>query len=114
MMTIIVMVDVFKETNSVFGSGLVWLYPRSAVYSERSLLCYSASRSAANSGLVNMVQSGLCIMHRLMPIAWLTLLYHLSAAILQSFVGSWYTPAQLGLLYQAIKSAITWLHREAS
>ncbi len=50
-----------------------------------------------------MVQSGLRIMHRLMPNAGLTLLYHLYAAVFAKLCRFLVFPAQLGLLYQAIK-----------
>lgn len=105
LMTIIVMVDVFKETNSVFGSGLVLALSSFGSVLGGAMAAFAIQRldllqTAAYSTWFRAVCAlciGLCQSLGLPSYIIYMLLF------LQSFVGSWYSPAQLGLLYQAIK-----------
>lgn len=105
LMTIIVMVDVFKETNSVFGSGLVLALSSFGSVLGGAMASFAIQRldllqTAACSTWFRAVCAlciGLCQSLGLPSYIIYVLLF------LQSFVGSWYSPAQLGLLYQAIK-----------
>lgn len=104
LMTIIVMVDVFKETNSVFGSGLVLalssfgsVFGAIAAFAIQRLDLLQTAAWSTWFRAVCALCIGLCQSLGLPSYIIYLLLF------LQSFVGSWYTPAQLGLLYQAIK-----------
>ncbi|MED1715425.1 hypothetical protein [Bacillus paralicheniformis] len=83
LMTIIVMVDVFKETNSVFGSGLVLALSSFGSVLGGAMASFAIQRldllqTAACSTWFRAV-CALCI--GLLPIAGLTLLYHIYAAV---------------------------------
>ncbi|WFA03339.1 MFS transporter [Bacillus sp. HSf4] len=105
MMTVFVMVEIYKKTDSVFGSSLILALSSLGGFSGGALASLYIQRfkldhivSLANwFRAVTALFIGLCLSFG-SPVQ---LMYPL--LFLQSFIGSWYTPALSGLLYRAIE-----------